>query len=102
MMMNMMKNTFKQKNHIMKKLALLSLISLVTAYAWTQGCVAIRNVAGISPDLLFKNVSPNDKWLMSVTNRYFQASDSYRGDKFVTDTLVENKIYTLNISAQRI
>jgi hypothetical protein len=86
----------------MKKLILLSVILFITACAWTQGCVAIRNVAGISPDLLFKNISPNDKWLMSVTNRYFQAADSYKGDKFVTDTLVENKIYTLNISVLRI
>jgi len=86
----------------MKKLILLSVILLITASAWTQGCVAIRNVAGISPDLLFKDIRPNDRWLLSVTNRYFEGADSYKADKFITDTLVRNKLYTLNISALRI
>jgi hypothetical protein len=86
----------------MKKLILISLNMLFIAYAWTQGCVAIRNVAGISPDLLFDNIQPNDKLILNVTNRYFEASSTFRGDKFITDTLVTNRIYTLNISALRI
>jgi hypothetical protein len=40
----------------------------------SQGCVAIRNVAGISPDLLFENIQPNDKVIFNITNRYFEAS----------------------------
>jgi len=75
---------------------------LFTAYAWTQGCVAIRNVAGISPDLLFENIQPNDKLILNVTNRYFEASNTFKGEKFITDTLVTNRIYTLNISVLRI
>ena len=75
---------------------------LLAVYSWTQGCVAIRNVAGISPDLLFENIQPNDKLIFNVTNRYFEASSSFRGDKFITDTLVTNRIYTLNISVLRI
>jgi hypothetical protein len=86
----------------MKKLILISFNLLLTAYAWTQGCVAIRNVAGISPDLLFENIQPNDKLILNVTNRYFEASSTFRGDKFITDTLVTNRIYTLNISVLRI
>ena len=86
----------------MKKLSLLLLNILFAIYAWTQGCVAIRNVAGISPDLLFKNMQPDDKLIFNVTNRYFEGSSTYRGDKFITDTLVTNKIYTLNISALRL
>ena len=86
----------------MKKLSLLLLNILFMIYAWTQGCVAIRNVAGISPDLLFENIQPNDKLVFNITNRYFEASDTYRGDKYITDTLVTNRIYTLNISMLRL
>ena len=86
----------------MKKLLLISFNLLLAVYSWTQGCVAIRNVAGISPDLLFENIQPNDKLILNVANRYFEASSTFRGDKFITDTLVTNRIYTLNISALRI
>jgi hypothetical protein len=86
----------------MKKCILLFFNLLMGAYAWTQGCVAIRNVGGISPDLLFENIQPNDKFIFNLTNRYFSASSTFRGDKFITDTLVTNKIYTLNISALRL
>jgi hypothetical protein len=85
----------------MKKLILVSFSLLLSTYALAQGCVAIRNVAGISPDLLFENIQPNDKLILNVTNRYFEASSTFRGDKFITDTLVTNRIYTLNISALR-
>src|SRR5258705_3262717 len=86
----------------MKKLILTALNLTLAFYAWTQGCVAIRNVAGISPDLLFENIQPNNKLIFNVTNRYFEASRTFKGDKFITDTLVTNRIYTLNISALRI
>jgi len=75
---------------------------LFTIYGWTQGCVAIRNVAGVSPDLLFENIQPGDKLIFNVTNRYYEASSTFRGDKYFTDTLVTNRIYTLNISALRL
>jgi len=87
-----------QKKFTMKKLILISFNILIAAIAWSQGCVAIRNVAGISPDLLFENIQPNDRLILNVTNRYFEASRTFRGDKFITDTLVTNRIYTLNIS----
>ena len=86
----------------MKKFILLSSILLIVAYASGQGCVAIRNVGGISPDLLFKKIQSKDNWLLNVSNRYFEASNTYRNDKFITDTLVRNKLYTVNISVMRI
>jgi hypothetical protein len=64
--------------------------------------VAIRNVAGISPDLLFENIQPNDKVIFNITNRYFEASKSFRTDTVVSDTLVTNRIYTLNFSIIRL
>jgi hypothetical protein len=70
--------------------------------AVSQGCVAIRNIAGVSPDLMFKNIQPGKTLVMNVTNRYFEASDTYKGDKFITDTLVTNRIFTLNFSLIKI
>jgi len=70
--------------------------------ARSQGCVAIRNVGGLSPDLLFENLRPEDKWIFNITNRYFEASESYKEDKFFSDTLVKNKIFTMNISVLRL
>ena len=86
----------------MKRLPLLLINTLLVSYAWTQGCVAIRNVAGMSPDLLFENVQPNDKLIVNITNRYLEASSTFKGDKYITDTLVTNRIYTLNISLLRV
>lgn len=86
----------------MKKIILFPFYMMITLYALSQGCVAIRNVAGISPDLLFRNVQPNDRLIFNITNRYFEAPETYRGDNYITDTLVRNKLYTLNFSILRI
>ena len=86
----------------MKKMLLLSISTLLATYSWTQGCVAIRNVDGISPDISFKNIHPGNKLIFNITNRYYKASSTYIGDKFITDTLVTNHINTLNISALKL
>jgi hypothetical protein len=86
----------------MKKIILFASYFLTGVYGWTQGCVAIRNVAAVSPDLSFEKIQPGNKFIFTVTNRYFEAARTFRADKFITDTLVRNKIYTLNISAERI
>jgi hypothetical protein len=75
---------------------------LFTAQVKPQGCVAIRNIAGISPDIQFENLQSNDRYIFNLTNRYFEAPKTYRGDKFITDTLVRNKLFTLNLSLLRI
>jgi len=86
----------------MKKLILVVSYFLSGVCGWTQGCVAIRNVGAISPGLSFEKVQRNNEFVFTVTNRYFEGARTFRGDKFITDTLVRNKIYTLNISAERI
>jgi len=87
----------------MKKLILvIFIITESTYWASSQGCVAIRNIGGMSPDLLFENMGPNNKFILNITNRYFEASKSYKGDDLFSDTLVRNRIYTLNISILRI
>lgn len=86
----------------MKKLILILFNLLLALHGWAQGCVAIRNVVGISPGLSFDNVQPGDKIVLNITNRYFEAPKTYRADKYITDTLVRNKQYTLNMSMLRI
>lgn len=87
----------------MKLITLLSvLLSMINFTANSQGCVAIRNVGGLSPDLLFENVRPEDKLIFNITNRYFNATKSYKEDKLFSDSLVSNKIYTLNIFILRL
>ena len=86
----------------MKVFILLLTIAGTNKLHYSQGCVAIRNVAGISPDLLFENINQGDKFIFNMTNRYFEASKSFRGDKSFSDTLVTNRIYTMNISVLRI
>jgi hypothetical protein len=51
---------------------------------------------------LFDNVRPGNKYIFNVTNRYFEATKSFRGDKSFSDTLVTNRIYTMNISVSRV
>jgi len=86
----------------MKKLIVILFNLALSMYCWSQGCVAIRNVAGISPDLLFEKIQPNDKMIINITNRYFEASSTYIADKFITDSIVTNRIYTMDISAVRL
>jgi hypothetical protein len=86
----------------MKKIFVLCLHLLLATYSFEQGCIAIRNVGGITADLLFENVQPNEKFILNVSNRYFEASNTYIGNKFITDSIVTNRIYTLNIAALRL
>jgi hypothetical protein len=87
----------------MKKFILwILIVAAPTGWAVSQGCVAIRNVSGLSPDLLFQKEKPDNGLILNITNRYFEASESYKGDKFLTDTLVTNRLYTLNFTLIKI
>jgi hypothetical protein len=77
-------------------------ISVPLSQLRSQGCVAIRNVAGISPDLLFGNLKPGERCILNITNRYFEAGKSFRGSKPFSDTLVTNRIYTMNLSVSAV
>jgi hypothetical protein len=91
--------TIRKKKLKMKKLILASAFHLfLTGYAYSQGCSPLRNVAGVSPDIVFKNSESANKTYLNITNRYLEGSSSYKGTKFLTDTLVTNRINTFNIS----
>lgn len=88
----------------MKKLLLcVALLGVLPYPLHAQGCIAVRQAAGPGLDnILFEEVQPTDRWLLQVNNRYFEASATFRGKEFITDTLVRNRVYTLHLSATRL
>jgi hypothetical protein len=78
------------------------LLGLTPSLLNAQGCIAVRQATGLGFDnIVFEETGAADKWLLNVTNRYFEASATYRGKEFITDSLVRNRVYTLNLSAMR-
>jgi hypothetical protein len=62
----------------MKKIIILSLASIFAINSiYSQGCVAIRNLAGFGQFAQLGYGQSSDKWLLDVNNRYFQASQVY-------------------------
>ncbi|MFL5741173.1 MAG: hypothetical protein ACJ75B_13200 [Flavisolibacter sp.] len=87
----------------MKKFLLATAILLFSVLeGYAQGCSPIRHISGISPDVLFKNHTTTNRFVINMTNRYFEASNTYRGTKYITDTLVTNRIYSFHISVSAI
>jgi hypothetical protein len=82
----------------MKKLITITFSLLLAEYGITQGCVAIRNVNSVIPNIFIRDLQPDNKWILNMTNRYFEASSTFVGDKFITDSLVTNRLNTLNFS----
>ena len=66
-------------------------VSLPAVWAYPQGCVAVRSITGFGSDILFENIQPTDKWLININNRYFEASSTFKGKNYITDTLVTNR-----------
>jgi hypothetical protein len=68
------------KHNIMKRLAFpfaLLLMSITTAHS--QGCVAIRNLAGFGSFASLGYAQTQNTWSLDINNRYFQAYDLYEG-----------------------
>ena len=87
----------------MKKLITVLLIFIVAAnFAFSQGCVAIRNIAGFGQFAQLGYAPSTDKWLMDINNRYFEASTLYAGkDKQPSDGLHLFE-YTMNFEISRV
>jgi hypothetical protein len=87
----------------MKKFVFVSSFMLLAkVYGWSQGCTPLRSSTNITPDVVFKNAQSSNKYSLNISNRYFEASKTFRGTNFVTDTLVTNKIYNLSFSLSRL
>jgi hypothetical protein len=79
---------------------------LVSSEVKSQGCVAVRNLAGFGQfaQLGYKEVP--DAWMLDFNNRYFGANQIFRGKSNVTPTDPSNGLqlyeYTLNIELSRL
>lgn len=83
----------------MRKIILTLLFKiLLSTHGWSQGCTPIRNITGLTPDVQFRSIQSSNKYLLNISNKYFKASSTYKGTKYITDTLVTNRIFNLNIS----
>jgi len=72
----------------------------------SQGCVAIRNVAGFGEFAVLGYKETPDKWMMNINNRYFHATQAFRGKDNVTPPDPSNGLsiyeYTMNLELSRI
>ena len=50
----------------------------------SQGCVAIRNLAGFGQFAALGYKETKNEWMLDINNRYFHATQSFRGNKNVT------------------
>ena len=87
---------------MIKSILCAALLGVLPSVVYGQGCIAVRQAAGPGFDnILFEELQPADRWLLQATNRYFEASATFRGKEYITDTLVRNRVYTLHLSATR-
>jgi hypothetical protein len=92
----------------MKSFLSLTLIFLLArTESFSQGCVAIRNVAGFGQFAVLGYKETQDEWMMNIGNRYFHATQSFKGKNNVTPpdqkknglTLTE---FTMNMELSKI
>ncbi len=89
-----------------KLFIILSAISFISSESKSQGCVAIRNVAGFGEFAALGYKETTDKWMMNINNRYFHATQAFRGKDNVTPPDPNNGLsiyeYTMNLELSRI
>lgn len=77
-----------------------------TTITYSQGCVAIRNIAGFGQFALLGYGQTADKWMMDVNNRYFEAWRFLQGKTDISPTNHSDDIrlyeYTMNIGISRV
>ena len=81
----------------MKKIFTLLAIVLITANAYSQGCVAIRSTGGMCsltehPDSMAMS---DGSWVFNMNTRYFMSNKHYRGDVYQKER-IENKTEVIN------
>lgn len=91
----------------MKKLLILTLAILISInFIYAQGCIAIRNLAGFGQAAQLGYKQTNDKWVIDIDNRYFQAYTFLQGKTDITPKVLDSGLtfhdYTMNIQLSRI
>ena len=89
---------------MMKKLTILSSIVLFSInFVQSQGCIAIRNLAGFGQFAQLGYGQSTDKWMMDINNRYFEAYNLFAGKE---NTGYSDSIniyeYTLNLQLNHV
>jgi hypothetical protein len=78
----------------MKNKSILILITLLFSYkAWSQGCVAIRNLAGFGQFAQLGYSQNGEKWMLDFTNRIFEAHTFLMGTQNITPPNSDDGIY---------
>src|SRR5882724_8144418 len=81
------------------------LILFISVESKSQGCLAIKNLAGFGQFAALGYKENNNKWLLDINNRYFHATQAFKGNKNVTPTDPKNGLsiyeYTLNFELSR-
>jgi hypothetical protein len=91
----------------MKRIGILAIILLISHFtSQSQGCVAIRNLAGFGQFAQLGYGQTKDKWMMDLDNRYFKANRLLMGKENITPKDPQDDInlyeYTLNLQISRI
>ena len=90
----------------MKKLLLLTFLFLAfSIYAYTQGCVAVRNISGFGQYNFTDNSFSISEWNFNITNRYFKSFRDFRGTnelKFPDDSVQFVHSFTTDITVNRL
>lgn len=79
---------------------------LFACNAQSQGCVAIRNLAGFGQFAQLGYGQSNDKWMLDINNRYFKAWKFLQGKTNISPSSHSEDIdlyeYTMNIGLSRV
>jgi hypothetical protein len=81
------------------------LLLMATAFAFSQGCIIVRNISGFS-HYNFKDYgfSSND-WVVDLTGRYFRSYRDFKGSNDLKTPAQDrsiNKVFTFDFTATRI
>src|SRR5580693_5678369 len=87
----------------MKKLLILAIgLLLLIDSSFSQGCVAIRNLAGMGQFAQLGYGQTSDKWMLDINNRYFEAYNVFAGTKSQGYDSINIYEYTMNLELSHI
>ena len=90
----------------MKKLIILCFVFLLCGnFAYTQGCVIVRNISGLGQYSLTDNSFSTSEWQLNITSRYFKSFRDFKGtvdQKTAKENESVNKVFSLDLSVTRL
>jgi hypothetical protein len=84
------------------KLLILAAHMLFSCAAFSQGCIAIRNISGFGQFAQLGYGQSADKWALDINNRYFQAFEVYSGKVRQPEDGIHLYEYTMNFELTRV